>query len=104
MGGDPLTTRSNLIENKGTNLFSFDISFLDRRHVNGMVTADSLAEAEDRLRNHPDLKNVVGLQVESLKDMGVVEEIEKQLALRVDDMEAELPQTNDNNQTRKTLN
>ncbi len=103
MGGDPL--RRNTIDNQGTNLFSFDISFLDRRHVNGMVTANSLAEAEDRLRNHPDLKNVVGLQIESLQDMGVVEDIEKQIASRVDEMEAELPQpTSNNNEKRKMLN
>ena len=70
-----------------------------------MVTANSLAEAEDRLRNHPDLKNVVGLQIERLKDMGVVEDIEKQIASRVDEMEAELPQpTSNNNEKRKMLN
>ncbi len=72
-----------------------------------MVTADTLAEAEERLRSHPDLKNVVGLQIESLQDMGVVDDLEKQIAARVEDMEANLPtdelDTNNNNK-RKMLN
>lgn len=74
-----------------------------------MVTADTIAEAEERLRNHPDLKNVVSLKIESLQDMGVVDDLEKQVSARIEDMEASLPTdemetTSNNNNKRKYLN
>lgn len=99
MGGDPL--RRNTIENEGKYLFGFDISFLDRRHVNGLVSADSKEQAEERLRTHPDLKDVVGLQIHSLENQGDLAEIEKNIASKVSELEDNLP---NNNNERKLLN
>lgn len=71
-----------------------------------MVTADTLAEAEERLRSHPDLKNVVSLKIETLQDMGLVDDLEKQMSAKIEDMEANLPtdEMENNNKKRKLLN
>lgn len=71
-----------------------------------MVTANNKEEAEERLREHPNLKDVVGLQIHSLEEQGDLDDIERRVGTQIEKMEAELPvdDTSNNNNKRKYLN
>jgi len=57
------------------------------------VSADSKEQAEERLRNHPNLKDVVGLTIHELIEQGSLDEIEQRIASKVSDLDENLPTT-----------